>query len=818
MTLKARLLACAVLLVALPGLAQEAPVPDAGPPEGETRRVYMGTEFPPENVDNPRDALALATATEQSAPALVVSGGISLGAYQAGFISTLVRFWSVARRDGAAAGLGDPTPRVWTGASAGAVNALLGGLASCDPAFEQPRWAPEDSLFWTVWVKQLDADALLPWSDDDRSNHLFSAPHMRRTLALIQEQAEGTRFREGCSFAFGLTVTNLRGREVPFGWGGPDSKARLTRVTEKLVVQVLAREGGKLTARLPFREGAPRATPPYLARAEEARLHDPALGVRPDDEEGGQTVSLENLLLTPQASGAFPLAFPPVATDVSFFDEVRWGPLETLKLVDGGFLNNNPLDLAVRLGARWVEEDGRVGPAFNRARFPVVYLDQDVVDWKWARPAAPPAHSLSPLEETYFQHVGRLMTAAQDSVVLDTLEHDPNLSGRIKIPRRSFVLPSEYRFAMLGFFDRRFRQHDFYRGMQDAIRFLSTQLTSTRAVESLVPRVPEEPLAAREQRIREVLGIASEGFQCVADGACETPGADGELAKLRTATDALTRVAKGEPPRKGDADSQLTALWTRGKGLRRDDVDVLLLALGKLGYQYSEGVLGVATATGTRNDLLPARERVGRAFHDLVSHQRSGLRMALRPAGAAFLDDWLTYTPPRRALTFHLSRQRGLAVGWEEPLSSLAYEERREDGVYDRSEWRLGVAVSGLGVRDMDQRTPNRTRMRLVSLGTYADFVSDMDGFGGNVKWLQGGPYVRLRMGVGVSGSYLRDPEELAFVLPEARLGVDVAELVGLRLSVPLYLLKKSEDGWHDGTPKIFKETGLGVEVLWTWW
>ncbi|WP_223754836.1 patatin-like phospholipase family protein [Myxococcus sp. RHSTA-1-4] len=755
----------------------------------------MGTEFPPEHVADPAAASELARATESSAPVLVVSGGISLGAYQAGFISTLVRFWSVARRDGGA-GLGDPTPRVWTGASAGAVNALLGGLASCDPAFEQPQWSPEESLFWTVWVKQLDLEMLLPQDDPDRSNHLFSAPHMELTLAEIEKEAKTKRFRPDCSFAFGLTVTNLRGRDVPFGWGGPDSKAELTRVTEKLVVQVMTRGDGTLTARLPFTKGASSATAPYLALEQEARVHYPALGAPPSDEEGGQPVSLKNLLLTPQASGAFPLAFPPVEVDVSFFDEVQWGPKQSLKLVDGGFLNNNPLDLAVRLGARWVDEGGA---GFNRSRFPVVYLDQDVVDWTWKPRDAPREGSLSPLEETYFQHVGNLMTAARDSVVLDTLEHDANLSGRIKIPRRGTVLPSEYQFAMMGFFDRRFRQHDFYRGMQDAIRFLSTQLTSTRAVESLVPRVPGQMLDRREQDIRDVLGISSGGFRCVVDGACEDVADGVELGKLRDATDALTRTAKA-------------------KKLKHGDVDDLLEALGEVGYEYGEGVMGVAKATGTRSDLLPVRVRVGTAFHDLVSHQKSGLRIALRPAGAAFLDDWLTYTPPRHAFTVHASRQRGVGVGWEKPLSSTAYEERREGGVSDRSELRLGVAVSAFGVRDMDRLVPNETRLRLVTLGTYADFVSDMDGFGGRVKGLQGGPYVRLRAGLGASGSYLRNPEEFSFLVPEARLGVDVAELVGLRLSVPLYLVKKSEDGWHHGTPKIFKETGLGVEVLITRW
>ncbi|WP_164018209.1 patatin-like phospholipase family protein [Pyxidicoccus trucidator] len=793
---RANLLACAVVLLFAVSASAQAPdagsAADGGLPPEDVRRVYMGTEFPPGNVADTGAARALATATEQSAPAIVVSGGISLGAYQAGFISTLVRFWSVARRD---ARVDDPMPRVWTGASAGAVNALLGGLASCDPAFEQDTWSPEQSLFWTVWVDELDLDALLPREDRDRDDHLFSAPHMQQTLALIEAQAAMPRFRKDCSFAFGITVTNLRGRDVPFGGGGPDSRAQLKRVTEKLVVQVSTQQDGTLMARTPYLgEGAPGASPPYIAIDPMESHHYPALGERPERLEGGQPVSLKNLLLTPQASGAFPLAFPPVPVSVSFFDEDQWGPLQALRLVDGGFLNNNPLDLAVRLGERWVEgaETG-----FNRSRFPVVYLDQDVVDWKWAKPPAPPEGSLSPLEETYFQHLGTLMNAARDSVVLDTLEHDTNLSGRVKIPRRSSVLPSEYQFAMMGFFDQRFREHDFYRGMQDAIRFLSTQLTSTRVVETLVPRVPDEPVRTRELRVLAVLGISSQGFQCMTGGACDGAKDGEQLTRLRQAMDALTARAQQET-------------------LRQADVDDLLGALGDAGYRYSTGVMGETLASGTRNDLMRARDRIGKAFHDLVSNQKGGLRVALRPAGAAFLDDWLTYSPPRHAVTLGLSRQRGLGLGLEAPV--VAFEHRPEEGVYDRSELRLGGELSGFGVRDMDQLTPNKTRWRWVSLGAYADWVSDMDGFSGRVKWLQAGPFVRLRMGLGTSGGYLRDPEALAFNVLEARLGVDLMEKVGLRLAMPLYLLRFQGGEVHHGTPKFFKETSLGVEVLFTWW
>ncbi|MFP2903701.1 hypothetical protein ACLESD_01225 [Pyxidicoccus sp. 3LFB2] len=122
-------------------------------------------------------------------------------------------------------------------------------------------------------------------------------------------------------------------------------------------------------------------------------------------------------------------------------------------------------------------------------------------------------------------------------------------------------------------------------------------------------------------------------------------------------------------------------------------------------------------------------------------------------------------------------------------------------------------------MRDMDQRVANETRVRWVTVGGYLDWVSDMDGFSGKWAFLDVGPYVRWRAGVGVSGSYLRSPDELSFMVPEARLGIDVVELLGLRVSTPLYLFKKGEgEPLRRGWPRFFKETGMTVELMLTRW
>src|SRR5215471_5415870 len=86
---------------------------------------------------------AHADAAEPERPealALTVSGGVSLGTYQAGYLYFAIE---ASRRLAAA-----PPLRLITGASAGSINALMALLASCGPAATDP----EQSLFWRSWV------------------------------------------------------------------------------------------------------------------------------------------------------------------------------------------------------------------------------------------------------------------------------------------------------------------------------------------------------------------------------------------------------------------------------------------------------------------------------------------------------------------------------------------------------------------------------------------------------------------------------------------------------------------------------------------
>jgi predicted acylesterase/phospholipase RssA len=151
--------------------------------------------------------------------ALVLSGGVSLGSYEAGLSWAVVRFSAFAGAPGLPEGLGAPRLLAVTGASAGSINALLSAVAWCtDPAGE----SVDQNLIHDVWMG-VGLDGLLP---DDASGYapgdalLSSAPLLRALDGFDARRADATarrRFRAGCRLPVGITVTRTRAEEEDLG-------------------------------------------------------------------------------------------------------------------------------------------------------------------------------------------------------------------------------------------------------------------------------------------------------------------------------------------------------------------------------------------------------------------------------------------------------------------------------------------------------------------------------------------------------------------------------------------------------------------------
>ena len=261
-----------------------------------------------------------------------VSGGVSLGVYEAGLTWGVVRFLQAARAGQGSSPLFRPRLATVTGASAGAVNAVLAAALWCERP--ERRGDVDANLLLDSWL-DLDVSGLLPRASQGYSagdGLLAAAPLERagRTLrtAVFGRGATG-RFEPGCRVPIGITVTPFepRRRDV----------AGLSAASQRLVLpwRLEVGAGGDVTVR----------RQPITDR----ELTDDVLDLAGIPGPGEATpfrpeVVVEALL----ASTAVPVAFAPRRLCARVPGE--GGSAERCDLyVDGGVFDNAPLGLEADL-------------------------------------------------------------------------------------------------------------------------------------------------------------------------------------------------------------------------------------------------------------------------------------------------------------------------------------------------------------------------------------------------------------------------------------------------------------------------------------
>ncbi|WP_237757816.1 patatin-like phospholipase family protein, partial [Anaeromyxobacter sp. PSR-1] len=268
--------------------------------------------------------------------AFTVSGGVSLGAYEAGLSWATVRYLTAVREGrGELAALFRPRLAAVTGTSAGAVNALLAAATWC----AQPERAGDvdENLLLSAWI-HLDFDELLPRSARGYrpGDGLLSAAPLERTGALIRSALFGPEaagaFRPGCRVPLGIAVTQAEPRQRDV--------AGLTTSTQRLVVPwrlEVAPDGAVAVRRQPLLPGE-------LSESVLELDGVPAAG----DAAPFRPQVIEDALL---ASAAVPMAFAPrrlCAPERADAGGER-APGECHDYVDGGVFDNAPIGLAVDL-------------------------------------------------------------------------------------------------------------------------------------------------------------------------------------------------------------------------------------------------------------------------------------------------------------------------------------------------------------------------------------------------------------------------------------------------------------------------------------
>lgn len=402
------------------------------------------------------------TNTSTQGLALVTSGAVSLGAYQAGFLYFTT---SQIKRSGL------PPPILATGASAGAANSLIAAVEGCLPVQNDPT----RSLGWQVWIP-IGLEQLFV-EDEVHPTGIFSSQAMMMAFRQVSSVLQ-SGLPEECDFVLGVTTTRFEPLPVELTPG-----LAVPRQEEKLAVRIQGRGPGR-PARLSNYVDPYRDVPQPLLRL--------GTGITPEDYE-----TLSTALF---ASASFPVAFPPTAVPHCltappgrdrFIPRLKLGcagPVRHDLFVDGGIFDNSPLRLAYELAQLGLRSDPVGRPVWRDLersaqldeRPPFERLFYGYVD-PWTR-AYPPAPEGLRTEAEALDTVGyglglfgRLVTSARRKELYTLAESRDRLKGQFLLSRAHYPAASDLFYAFFGFFERDLRVFDFYLGMYDA--YLGTRST-----------------------------------------------------------------------------------------------------------------------------------------------------------------------------------------------------------------------------------------------------------------------------------------------------------------------------------------------------
>ncbi len=281
---------------------------------------------------------------------LTISGGISLGVYEAGLNWVIIEQLRNGRLKG------DEMVRLLaiTGASAGAINTIIGALRYCE--VKSSASTVENNLFNKTW-RTIGIEALLPDDTneyDQLNGHhdgVFSRKVFNKVLDALAEKAHARIYRDNCYLNIGLTVTRHVPEEKIIGKGESKQNIKVQRFVIPLTLRTL--NGYAVFAN----------NRNYPKRNKE-------LGYifLPQDNTG--IIPFKNIIKSALASSAYPFAFGRIRLSYCKIEAInghsnsnnsvpdvsadtlscpKYYKKYTYDFIDGGFFDNVPLGLAVEL-------------------------------------------------------------------------------------------------------------------------------------------------------------------------------------------------------------------------------------------------------------------------------------------------------------------------------------------------------------------------------------------------------------------------------------------------------------------------------------
>jgi len=249
---------------------------------------------------------------EKVKSSMVISGGVSLGAYESGYNWAIIKMMNKVRDSNK---LVEPDLRSISGASAGAINSALSAMYWCQKDSILLKNTVDDNLFYDTWVNLDIDDLIIAGKDLNNKSTLFSRRALVEKGKKIVEHMQQPVYRKGCEVPLGIAVT----KAVP--------------IVE--TVDGLTMKNQHFSVPLTFKEKNGKA---IVENRDMPPSEDFYISIPNIDKD--RTKLIDVLF----ASSAFPGAFQQVKLDYVYKDKKY-----SHYFIDGGVYDNVPLDLAVSL-------------------------------------------------------------------------------------------------------------------------------------------------------------------------------------------------------------------------------------------------------------------------------------------------------------------------------------------------------------------------------------------------------------------------------------------------------------------------------------
>lgn len=358
---------------------------------------------------------------------LVIAGGVSLGAYEAGYNWALIKMMTKIKASDMVI---DPELSSISGASAGSLNSLLSAMYWCQKDSVPLKNSVDDNLFYETWVNIGIQDLLEKEENPENKSALMTLDGIEKKGDKIIEHLKQPIYKKNCEVPLGIAVTKVK------------------PIVE--TIRGIKVKNQNFSVPLVFKEKNGQGIVENKILPPSTKFYISIPGIEKDRSK------VINLLM---ASASFPGAFPQRKLEYSYK-----GKNYSHYFIDGGLYDNVPLDLAIALNKK-AEHFFFMDPSNMRKEITEVKEDEEE-----EMPVGFIYTNLIPLFSSF--------DIMQSMKLYNTIiENFGEGSGKeLTLSSRFHPLSGKYLAHFGAFLDRNFRVYDYYVGVYDAIYHIAEDI------------------------------------------------------------------------------------------------------------------------------------------------------------------------------------------------------------------------------------------------------------------------------------------------------------------------------------------------------